>query len=128
MVLDFVTVPEYHIARVRGDYGLMWIIFEYIKVLFGGRFFQRFILCGALIGTGLGMLKLIQTTVSDLPPFVKVFAILLSLFNPFLYARMIDGQYNVFFGTMLFVWTVWALVSFLITTKKRYLALWIVLA
>jgi hypothetical protein len=96
MLLDLVSVPVYSMQIIHRYDGIMWTIIHMIKILTGGMISQYIIVMSALIGLWYGAYRLVSIEDFGIHPVGIRFATIFAMINPFVYSRVIEGQYNVY--------------------------------
>lgn len=122
MLLDFVSIPEIdYLTKLSWSEGLMWNILHIVGFIVWPIVLQYMLYCGALVL--LWYWAAIRAKQLQLWSCASYFAIMFAMINPFIYARMMDGQYNVFLGTAGILWLMFFL--FRVVTDTQYPASWL---
>lgn len=122
MLLDFMTVPEYSWQFFDPYGGLAWIAVDTIGLVFWGIILQYVVMLGALISLWLWAYYVIKEVKIDILPWAHRSGIIFMMINPFLYARMVEGQYGVYGWYALLLWACYFLYR---RYKKGVLSDWI---
>jgi len=99
--LDWTIKPFITLADISWSDPLGWIIYDFFSVIFTFAIFQRIFLFSLIFLAGLAGFRLAKNTHNL---YAQYFSGLLLIFNPFVYARIIEQPTIVGVGSVVFFW------------------------
>lgn len=99
--LDWTIKPFITLADISWSDPLGWIIYDFFSIIFTFAIFQRIFLFSLIFLAGLAGFRLAKNTHNL---YAQYFSGLLLIFNPFVYARIIEQPTIVGVGSVVFFW------------------------